>query len=157
MINRRSIAVMVIVLVAAVCAFAADINGKWQGTMQGGGGPGGGDGGGIVQKFTFQVSGEKIAGTMSDDFIGEAKITAGTIKGDEIAFTVSGSGQMGEMTLSFKGKVTGPDEIKVTFSAGGGGRGEGGPGGAGPGAGPGGDGGGRGPGGAMEVTLKRVK
>jgi hypothetical protein len=114
-------------------AFAADVNGKWKGTFQGG------PSGPIEQNFTFKVDGEKITGTMTDEFIGEAKITQGTLKGDEISFTVSGSGQMGEMTLSFKGKLTSADEMQLTFSVGGMGD---------PGGGPGGD---------MQVTVKRVK
>ena len=114
-------------------AFAADINGKWKGTFQGG------PSGPIEQNFAFKVDGEKITGTMTDEFIGEAKITQGTLKGDDISFTVSGSGQMGEMTLSFKGKVTSADEMQLTFSL----------------AGMGGPGGGDQP--PMQVALKRVK
>jgi hypothetical protein len=50
---------------------------------------------------------------------------------------------MGEMKLAFKGKVSGPDEIKLSFSFGGG---------------QGGDRGGQGgPPGGMELTIKRVK
>ena len=114
-------------------AFAADINGKWKGTVQGG------PSGAIEQNFAFKVDGEKITGAMTDEFIGEAKITQGTLKGDDISFTVSGSGQMGEMTLSFKGKVTSADEMQLTFSI----------------AGMGGAGGGDQP--PMQVTVKRVK
>ena len=91
-------------------AFAADINGKWKGTFEGG------PSGAIEQNFTFKVDGDKISGTMTDEFIGEAKITQGALKGDDISFAVSGNGQMGEMTLNFKGKVTGADEMQLTFS-----------------------------------------
>jgi len=139
-------------LAMAASASAADINGKWKATMQGGDMQ-------IEQNFTFQVDGEKVTGTMSDQMMGEAKITSGTLKGDDLTFTVSASGDMGDMTLSFKGKVTGPDEIKLTLSFGGRG-GPGGPGG-GPDGGPGGPGGpgGGGPGGpgGMELVAKRVK
>ena len=117
-------------------AFAADINGKWKGTLDAGGMT-------VEQNFTFKVDGGKITGTMSDQFIGEVKITEGALKGDDIAFTVSGkTEQMGEMTLKFSGKVTGADEMKLAMTFAGGG-----PGGPDQGGGMG----------AMEVVVKRVK
>jgi hypothetical protein len=117
-------------------AFAADINGKWKGTLDAGGMT-------VEQTFTFKVDGGKITGTMNDQFIGEVKITEGTVKGDDIAFTVSGkSEQMGDMTLKFSGKVTGADEMKLSMAFAGGG-----PGGPDQGGGMG----------AMEVVVKRVK
>jgi hypothetical protein len=134
--NMRLLVLASILTLTLVGALAADINGKWRGTFEGG------PTGPIVQNFTFKVDGGKITGTMSDEFIGEAKITEGTLKGDDIAFTVAGTGAMGEMTLNFKGKVTSADEMKLSFGI------AGGPG--GPGGGPGGPGG-------MEVTVKRVK
>jgi hypothetical protein len=89
----------------------------------------------------FKVDGGRITGTMSDQFIGEAKISEGFLKGDDIAFTVAAKSEMmGEMTLKFSGKVTGADDMKLTMSFAGGG--------------PGGGGGGMGP---MEVAVKRVK
>ncbi len=113
-------------------AFSADINGKWKGTVDAGGMA-------IEQTFAFKVDGATITGTMSDPFIGEAKITAGALKSDDISFTVSGnSDQMGPVTLNFKGKVTGADEMKLTMSFSGG-----------PGGGLGGE--------TMEVIAKRVK
>jgi hypothetical protein len=124
---------MFLVLMLAGIAFSADINGKWKGNIDAGGMA-------IEQTFTFKVDGATITGTMSDQFIGEAKITAGALKGDDISFTVSGnSEQMGPVTLNFKGKVTGADEMKLAMSF------SGGPGGGGPG------------GEAMEVVAKRVK
>jgi len=130
---RIAIFGLALTLALAGAAFGADINGKWKGTVDANGMT-------IEQTFTFKVDGEAITGTMSDQFIGEAKITAGTLKGDDISFTVSGnSEQMGPIALSFKGKVTGADEMKLsmTFS--------GGPGGGGPGDM------------TMEIVAKRVK
>ncbi len=145
-----------VILASSGAAFGADINGKWKATFQGGGGDMT-----IEQTFTFKVDGEKLGGTMNDPMMGDAKIASGSIKGDEIEFTVTGSGQMGEMTLNFKGKVVSADEIHLTMSFNGGGPGGGGPPGGGPpeggGGPPGGGGGGRGPGGGMELVAKRVK
>ncbi|MFB3778478.1 MAG: hypothetical protein ACE141_12750 [Bryobacteraceae bacterium] len=136
MTMRILVFMSILLTVLLIAAVAADINGKWRGTVEGG------PGGQIVQNFTFKEEGGKISGTMSDEFIGEAKITEGTLKGDDISFTVAGSGPMGEMKLNFKGKVTSADEMKLSLAM------AGGPG--GPGGGPGGPGG-------MEVTVKRVK
>ena len=127
---------LVVALALVGMAFGADINGKWKGTLQAGDMS-------VEQNFVFKVDGGKITGTMSDQFIGEVKITDGALKGDDIAFTVSGkTEQMGEMTLKFSGKVTGADEMKLSMTFAGGG--------------PGGpeQGGGMG---AMEVVVKRVK
>ncbi len=130
--SRLAVFGVMLALVLVGVAFAADINGKWKGTVDAGGMA-------IEQTFTFKVDGATIAGTMSDQFIGEAKITAGALKGDDISFTVSGnSEQMGPVTLNFKGKVTGADEMKLTMSFSGG-----------PGGGAGGE--------AMEVIAKRVR
>jgi hypothetical protein len=129
---RLAVLRVLLTLMLAGVAFSADINGKWKGTVDAGGMT-------IEQTFAFKVDGATITGTMSDQFMGEAKITAGTLKGDDISFTVSGnSDQMGPMTLNFKGKVTGADEMKLTMSFSGG-----------PGGGPGGQ--------AMEIVAKRVK
>ncbi len=130
--SRLTVIRVMMTLMLVGVAFSADINGKWKGTVDAGGMA-------IEQTFAFKVDGAAITGTMSDQFIGEAKITAGAIKGDDISFTVSGnSEQMGPVTLNFKGKVTGADEMKLTMSFSGG-----------PGGGPGGEG--------MEVIAKRVK
>ena len=148
--KRNFVFAPALIVVLAGAAAAADINGKWKASMQGGDMA-------IEQTYNFKVDGGKITGTMSDEMIGEAKIASGSLKGDDIEFTVAASGQMGEMSLSFKGKVTGPDEMKLTMSFGGWRGGPGGPG--GPDGGPGGAGGPGGPGGpgGMELVAKRVK
>jgi hypothetical protein len=116
-------------------AFAADIDGRWRGTL---------DPGGMAaeQDFTFKVDAGKITGTMSNQFFGEVKITEGALKGEDISFTVSAkTEQMGDMTLKFSGKVTGADEMKLSMTF------TGGPGGPDQGGGMG----------AMELVAKRLK
>jgi hypothetical protein len=156
---RLLVLVGFLMLLAVSIALGADINGNWKGTAQGQM-P-------IEQTFSFKVVDGKITGTISDQMLGEAKIAEGTLKGDDISFTVSAnSQQIGQMTLSYKGKVTSADAIKLTMSVGGGGGGQGGPpGGGDQGSGPGGGGQGGPPGGgdqggggmSMEMTLSRVK
>jgi hypothetical protein len=134
--TRLLVFAAILMLTVIGIAFAADINGKWKGTLQAGDMT-------VEQNFAFKVDGGKITGTMSDQFIGETKITEGVLKGDDISFTVAAkTEQMGDVTLKFSGKVTGADEMKLAISFAGGG--------------PGGpdQGGGMGP---MEVVVKRVK
>jgi hypothetical protein len=106
-----------------------DINGTWGGSLEAG------PQGAIDMSFLFKVDGEKLSGTMTDSMAGESKINEGALKGDDISFTVLSNSPLGEMTLIFKGKVTGADEIKLSFSLGGG-----------QGGNP-----------EMEITIKRVK
>ena len=109
---RMSLLVLSSILMFAVlnAAVAADINGKWKATGEG-------PMGAIEQMFTFKVDGEKVTGTVSDPMLGEQKISDGTLKGDDLSFTVAASGPMGDMKLAFKGKVAG-DEMKVSMSFG---------------------------------------
>jgi hypothetical protein len=132
--DMRTMTIVAATLMLAGAAFGADISGKWKGSFQGG------PDGAIEQNYAFKVDGEKLTGTMSDPMLGEAKISDGKISGADLSFTVSASGQMGDMKLTFKGKVVNENEITLTFSFSGG---------------PGGDGGG--PEGGMQIALKRVK
>jgi hypothetical protein len=148
------------VLIFAVAANAADINGKWiaQTTRPNG------------QKsesvFVFQASGEKVTGTLANIQVSQATfeekgkppmvgtlkiqnadpqaITDGKITGDNVSFAIVSQGFMGETRTEYKGKIAG-DEIKFTVEQAGGGMG-------GMGGGPGGPGGG-----PQELVAKRVK
>jgi hypothetical protein len=91
-------------------AVAADIDGKWKATGEGPMGT-------IEQNYTFKVDAGKVSGTMSDPMLGDQKISDGSLKGDDLVFTVAASGPMGDMKLEFKGKVSG-DEIKLSMSFG---------------------------------------
>jgi hypothetical protein len=93
-------------LVAATSAFAADLNGKWTAQVPGR------EGQMREQTFTFKVDGEKLTGTVSG-MQGDIEIKDGTVKGDDIAFTVIRSFQGNEVKVNYKGKVAG-QEIKFT-------------------------------------------
>jgi hypothetical protein len=92
--------------------------------------------------FIFKVDGSTLTGTSIGPQGNETPISDGKIEGDDISFAVKITGQM-EMTINYKGKVSG-DEIKLTMEMDMGG---GGPGGGGPGGGMGGP---------MELVLKRA-
>jgi hypothetical protein len=95
-------------LTAASSANAADLTGKWQGTMQS---P---DAQGLEINFNFKVEGEKLTGTTASSY-GEEQITEGTVKGDAISFVVLAGG--GQFKITYKGKVVG-EELKFTVTLG---------------------------------------
>jgi hypothetical protein len=64
------------------------------------------------------VKGETLTGTVVSSMAPEpAKIENGTLKGDDIAFTVTRNFQGNELKLNYQGKVKG-DEIPLTVKAG---------------------------------------
>jgi hypothetical protein len=95
-------------LTAASSANAADLTGKWQGTMQT---P---DGQSLEISFNFKLDGEKLTGTAASSY-GEEQITDGTVKGDAISFVILAGG--GQFKITYKGKVVGED-LKFTVTLG---------------------------------------
>jgi len=96
----------------ASASFAADVTGKWTAEITGRNGQA------RTTNFDFKVEGEKLTGTMSG-MQGETAISEGTVKGDEIAFTVVMNFNGNEMKLVHKGTVAG-DVIKITRTRSGG-------------------------------------
>jgi len=101
-----------ILLVAALLlplgAYAADITGKWQGTMQT---P---DRQSLEITFQFQQDGEKLTGTTASSY-GQEQITEGSVKGDAVSFVVMAGG--GNFRIVYKGKLAG-DDLKFTVTIG---------------------------------------
>jgi hypothetical protein len=131
---RRSVTIRCAVLLAlaTAVALAADISGKWTGQM---GGP---DGDGPSMVFNFKQDGTKLTGTVDGPGGEPLQIKDGKVDGDKISFTLSFSGDRGEMKITHEGTIKG-DEITLSTKM------EGGP-----------DGGPGGPGGGS-MTLKRAK
>jgi hypothetical protein len=96
------------VFAALSLAWAADVDGKWTAQVPGRGGQT------RETTFTFKAEGEKLTGTVSG-MQGDNPISDGKISGDEISFTVKLNFQGNEITLLYKGKVSG-EEIKMTRS-----------------------------------------
>ena len=92
--------------------FAADVNGKWTAEVVAR------DGEKRVQTFDLKSDGDKLTGTVATP-MGERPITDGTVKGDEISFTVEMPGRNGgePRKITYIGKVSG-DEIKFTVKGG---------------------------------------
>ena len=96
----------VMVLAGIVLARAANVDGKWVAQVPGQGGQT------REVTFTFKADGAKLTGTVSGRQ-GDAPISDGTIKGDDISFTQTLEFQGNSVKLTYTGKVSG-DEIKMT-------------------------------------------
>jgi hypothetical protein len=94
-------------------SFAADIDGKWTGQVQGRRG---------VQNQTLMLkaSGNTLTGSLQGGRGGPVEISNGTIDGDHISFTIVREFGENKVTQEFKGTLSG-GELKLTES---GGRGE---------------------------------
>jgi hypothetical protein len=94
-------------------SFAADIDGKWTGQVQGRRG---------VQNQTLMLkaSGNTLTGSLQGGRGGPVEISNGTIDGDHVSFTVVREFGENKITQEFKGTLSG-GELKLTES---GGRGE---------------------------------
>jgi hypothetical protein len=117
------------ILIFAIAASAADISGKWIAQVTS---PNGAK---SERLFTFQVSGEKVTGTVANIQVATATfeekgkppmtgilktqntdpqaISEGKVTGDDVSFAIVSQSFMGEMKTTYKGKVTG-NEIKFT-------------------------------------------
>lgn len=98
---RRFAIVVALVAAAGLPGLAADVAGKWQGTVQG-------DQGEFTLVFDFTVDGETLGGTV-DGPGGQLPITKGTIKGDDLTFNVDLDAGT---TITHEAKATG-DTIVV--------------------------------------------
>ena len=104
----RNLALVVAVLsLMLATALAADITGKWKGSMDM-------MGQSMELGFIFKVDGSTLTGTSIGPQGDETPISDGKIEGDDLSFVVKITGQM-EMTINYKGKIVGDDEIKLTM------------------------------------------
>jgi hypothetical protein len=93
----------------AVSAFAADVDGKWTGTVST-------PGGDFPQAFTFKADGAKLGGSMTGMDGMEVAIKDGKIDGANISFSVTLDFGGMPFMLSYKGVVA-KDQIKLTGDA----------------------------------------
>ena len=101
----RSI-LLALLLMAGSC-LAADVDGKWSGTlsMQGGDFP---------VNFTFKADGSILTGSTTDPDGAEIKIADGKADGNNISFTVNFDFGGMPLTITYKGVVSG-QQIKLTI------------------------------------------
>jgi hypothetical protein len=95
---------LALLLVAGV-ALAADVDGKWNGTIPGMD---------IPVSFTFKADGATLTGTSSGPDNTTIPIKNGKIEGNNISFNVTFDMGGQEMKLDYKG-VLSPDQIKLSF------------------------------------------
>ena len=98
-------AILLFVL-CAISALAADISGKWTGSAEG-------PNGAMTRSFTFQVNGTKLTGETESEYTGKSSIKDGTITGDDVTFTINVKLQDNDSILTYKGKIVG-DQIKLS-------------------------------------------
>jgi hypothetical protein len=104
-------ATIVGLLFLAVSAFAADVDGKWKGSMST-------PNGDIPVGFTFKADGATLGGSMTGMDGNDIAIKEGKIDGANISFTVTLDFGGMPFTLSYKGVVSAED-IKFMGDAGG--------------------------------------
>src|SRR5664279_1071555 len=97
----------------AFSALAADISGNWKATAEG-------PNGAMERTFTLKQDGNKLTGETTSEFTGKSTITDGKVEGDTVTFTISAKIGDQEVTLNYKGKISG-SEIKFTSEMVGGG------------------------------------
>ena len=106
----KSLVVMGMILLLAVPSFAADVDGKWSGTIMG-------PMGDIPVNFTFKADGEKLTGSTMGFDGSEVQIKDGKIAdGKNISFTVTFDFGGMPLAISYKGVVA-PDQIKMSADA----------------------------------------
>ncbi len=94
-------------------SFAADIDGKWTGQIQGRNGP-------QTQTLMLKSDGGTLTGSVQGGRGGPVEISDGKIDGANVSFSVVREFQGNKITQEFKGTVSG-GELKLTVSGGRGG------------------------------------
>jgi len=94
---------LILVCLASLATFAADVSGKWDFHVET-------DAGSGDPTFEFHQDGEKLAGTYNGTF-GSAPVN-GTVKGDDIEFSIEVSIGDQKGTIVYKGKIGADGKMK---------------------------------------------
>lgn len=97
-------------VITALAALGADLNGNWKATAET-------QNGTVERTFTFKVEGNKLTGETVSQMMGKSALMDGKVDGDNLSFSIKVNFQGNEMTMNYKGKVTG-NELKLTASGG---------------------------------------
>jgi len=87
-----------LLLAAAVPAFAADVDGKWKGSLDTPNGP-------VEVNFTFKADGPKLTGTTLGPDGKELALKNGKVEGDKISFTLEVDMGGNPLTFNYTGVV----------------------------------------------------
>ena len=110
LMKRILVIAPILAAIFAAAVSAADISGTWKGTADF-------QGQSITRTFVFKVDGTKLTGETNSELLGKSTIENGKIDGDNISFTIKANFQGNDLTMTYKGKVTG-DTIKLTADLG---------------------------------------
>ena len=102
----KFIALATIILALALPVFAADVDGKWTGSLAT-------PNGDLPVNFTFKADGEKLTGSTMGFDGADVAISDGKVDGKNITFKVSFDLAGMPFVLNYKGVVS-PIEIKLT-------------------------------------------
>jgi hypothetical protein len=102
----RFVGIAMILLALCVPAFAADVDGKWTGTVASQNGP-------LNVAFTFKADGAKLTGTTTGLDGADVAIADGKVDGQNITFKVTLDFGGMPFVMNYKGVVA-PTEIKLT-------------------------------------------
>ena len=91
-------------------SFAADIDGKWTGQVEGRNGP-------QPQTMTLKASENTLTGSIEGGRGGPVEISDGKIDGSNVSFKVIREFQGNKITQEYKGTISG-SELKLTVSGG---------------------------------------
>ena len=94
-------------LLLTASAFAADVDGKWTGTMMT-------PMGDVVVNYTFKADGAKLAGFTTGPDGAEVKISDGKVDGSNLSFSITFDFGGMPFTMNYKG-VLAKDQIKFTI------------------------------------------
>lgn len=97
---------LILMVAFTLTASAADVTGTWKGTAETPNGT-------IERTFIFKVEGTKLTGETTSNMFGKSTISDGKVDGDNLSFTINVKFQDNDMTLNYKGKVSG-NEMKLT-------------------------------------------
>ena len=98
---------LTVALLLAAPIFAADIDGKWTGTIDAGGGP-------MPLVYNFKADGATLTGTTTGPDGTEIKISEGKIQGNDISFTLNLDFGGQAFAVTCKGVLAGTD-LKITM------------------------------------------
>jgi opacity protein-like surface antigen len=112
--TKKLLFVCALLLVVALAASAADVNGKWVYEQQGRGG-----GNPVQVTITLKADGAKLTGNVSrpgrDGNVMETPITNGAVTGDNVTFKTENNFGGNTMTTDYSGTVTGSEmKLKIT-------------------------------------------
>jgi hypothetical protein len=95
-----------VLMLCASFAFAADVSGTWQVTVETSQGTG-------TPTLDLQQKGDQLTGTFHSQILGDAKVT-GTVKGNAIEFSFEGDAGGQTLKVNYKGTIEGPAAMKGT-------------------------------------------